>query len=79
MQTEDDFAQNHSERKAAVRCSYNYFTSHARLPQDGHAKFVRLSQDKVIRLTVPAPQPCVHCAIFSCSHMFHSILATALQ
>ena len=28
---------------------YDYLTSHSRLPQDGHAKFARLSQDKAIR------------------------------
>ena len=70
----DNFAQNHKERKAAVRCSYD-----ARLRQDGHTKFARLSQDNAVRRTVPALQPCGHCVIFSCSHMFRRILATTLQ
>ena len=37
--------------------SYDYLTSHARLLQDGHAKFARLSQDKAIRRTVFPQQP----------------------
>ena len=53
--------------------------SHARLPQDGRAKFARLSQDRAIPRTVPALQPCSHCAIFSCGHTFRSIPAAALQ
>ena len=66
-QIADNFAQNHTQRKAAVRCSYDYLTSHARLPQYGNAKFARLSQDKAIRRTVPALYPCGHRAILSCS------------
>ena len=46
-------------RKAAVRCSYDYLSSNERLPQASHAKITRLSQDKKIRRTCPALQPCV--------------------
>ena len=56
---ETDRRQFHTEshlRKAAVRCSYDYLTSNLRLPQ---AKVTRLSQDKTIRCTCPALQPCV--------------------
>ena len=67
------------ERKTAVRCSYDYLTSHARLPQDGHAKVTRLSQDKTIRRTVPALQPCGYSAIFIYSRTFRSILVAALR
>ena len=61
-----------TECKTAVRCSYDNLTSHARLQQEVHAKFTRLSQDKTIRHMVPALQPCGHCA-------FRSILAAALR
>ena len=47
---------------------YDYLTSHA----DVHVEYTRLSQDKTIRLTVSALQPCGHCA-------FRSILAAALR
>ena len=70
-QIADNFAQNHTQRKAALRCSYDYLMSHA-----------RLSQDKAIRHTVPAVptlRPCGQCVMFSCSHMLHSIFAAALE
>ena len=52
-QIADNFAQNHTECKATVRCSYDYLTSHARLLQDGHANFARLSQDKCYFVQFP--------------------------
>ena len=77
-QITDNFAQNHKERKVVAQCPM-IISSHARLPQDGHAKFARLSQYKAIRHTDPALEPCGHCANFSCSCTFCSILAAALQ
>ena len=56
-QIADNFTQNHTERNGAVQCLNDYLMSHARLPQDGHAKFERLSQDKTICHPVPALQP----------------------
>ena len=53
-----------------VRCSYDYLTSNERLPQDSHAKVTRLSQDKTIRRTCPALQPCV---------LWHSCDSLAIQ
>ena len=74
------YTQNHTEPKAALRCPYNYLTSLARLPQNGHEKFARLLQDKGTHCTVPSLQLCHHYyAIFCCSRTFHSILTTALQ
>ena len=75
----DNYAQFVTERKAAVHNSYEYLVSLARQPQDGHAKFARLSQHRTILNTAPALQPCGHCAIFSCSRTFRSILVAALQ
>ena len=76
MQITDNAALDHIERKAVVRCFYDY--RDARLPQDGRAKFASMSQYKAIRCTGPTLQPCVHCAIFSCIRTFCSILATVL-